>query len=150
MVQDAKSTTRWGKSSKVRRQHPRAGEGHDVPIAQLLDSCEVVTRSICSIGDDDDLLTPYWLLKGSQHLAKQGIFGLVPRIVFASKPRKIHRDAIAAPPGYEEYDPKAEDVRMGWLRWLFLSHWVLGAPFAFERAVGYQIEETMFRRWKGL
>jgi hypothetical protein len=73
---------------------PGAGQGHDVPIAPLLDCCEVVTSSIRSLGDHDDLLTPRWLLKRPQHLATQRIFGLVPRIVFASQQREVPGDTV--------------------------------------------------------
>jgi hypothetical protein len=118
---------------------PGPGEGHDVPIAQLLDRGEVDARGLRGIGDDHDLLTPCRTSKRLEHLAKQGVFGLVARIAFAPDEREIHWDALDAPVSHENHDAEAKDVGMRLTETGFLCHRMLGAAFALESTVAHEV-----------
>jgi hypothetical protein len=129
---------------------PRPREGHGVPVAQRLDNGQIDPGGVSRIGGDHDLLAPGRAPELLQHLAKQGVFGLVVGIVFPSDQGEIYRDAIDIPLGHKEDDAEAEDIRMVPAEARFLGHRMLGAPFALEGAVADQIQETILGWGQGL
>jgi hypothetical protein len=116
---------------------PGPWEGHDGPIAQLLDQGQVGSGGISGIGHHHDLLTPGRPLEVFEHLPKQGVFGLVVGSLFAPKESEVHRDAVAVLRRHEDDAPQAIEVRMMLTEARVLSDWRLLPPRGLEGAVAH-------------
>jgi hypothetical protein len=122
---------------------PGTGSCHHIPVALRLDQRHIGARGIGGVGGDHQLLAPGRAPKRLQHVPKQGIFGLVGRIVCAADEREIDWDAIRSPLRHEDDDPKAEDVGMVLAEAGLLGHGMLWPSLALERAVADQIENAI-------
>jgi hypothetical protein len=118
---------------------PGPRQRKDVPVVQIVYETEIGAGDIGGIGYHDALLAPGWWLEVAQHLAKQGIFGLVVGRVLAAEQGKIDEDMVDIPLRHQDDDAKPKDIRMMLTEPGFVGYRMLGTPLFLEGAVAYEV-----------